>query len=255
MQTGDKILIAGFIITGNDARRVLIRAIGPSLRAENQPLPGKLEDPTLELFDQNGGSITFNDNWKDSPDRPEIEGSGAPPSDDRESAIARVLSPGAYTAVMRGKGDTTGIGLVEVYDRSNTGPAKLANISTRGFVETRDNVLITGFIVGSSQNRVRTLLRALGPSLAGTVPSELKDPVLELYNQNGEIIQSNNDWKESQKDEIERTGLAPKNDREAALISSLATGQYTGIVRGKDDGTGNGLVEVYDIPPEASSPD
>jgi hypothetical protein len=148
VQTGDNVLIGGFIVTGNAAKKVILRAIGPSLSTNGSGVPGRLVDPTLELVDNAGVSIAANDNWKDSPQRAEIEASGIAPTDDREAAIVRTLAPGNYTATVRGAGGATGIGLVEAYDVDSAADARLANISTRGFVETGDNVMIGGFIVG-----------------------------------------------------------------------------------------------------------
>ncbi len=249
VQTGDNVGIGGFIITGNDPKRVIIRGIGPSLSADGQPLNGRLEDPVVELFDQNGVLITTNDNWKDSPQRADIEGSGLAPQDDRESAIAATLTPGLYTAVMSGKDNTTGVGLVEAYDRDQTGAGKLANISTRGFVQTGDNVLIGGFIAGRQTGPTNVVVRAIGPSLTSRgVPQAMQDPTIELFNQNGDAINQNDDFATSpQRSEIQSRGLAPEDERESALLQNVTPGNYTAIVRGKADTTGVGLVEVYNV--------
>jgi hypothetical protein len=248
VQTDDNVLIGGFIASGSDPKRVLLRAIGPSLKADGQPIAGRVEDPTLELFNQNGVSISSNDDWKNSPDRAEIEGSGLAPEDDRESVIARILNPGIYTAVVRGKGNTTGIGVVEAYDRRPGGDGELANISTRGFVEKGDNVLIGGFIVGTRSTGTRVLLRAIGPSLRSQLPNPLNDPKIELFNANGTSLGSNDNWKESADlAAIEATGLQPSEDAESALLASVTPALYTAIVSGADDGTGVALVEVYNV--------
>jgi hypothetical protein len=201
------------------------------------------------LFDQNGILITRNDNWKDSPQRAEIEQSGIAPQDDRESAIAATLAPGQYTAVISGTDDTTGIALVEAYDRDQTGAGRFANISTRGFVQTGDNVLIGGFIVGRQTGPTNVIVRAIGPSLtARGVPQALQDPTLQLFNQNGDAINQNDDFATSpQRSQIEARGLAPEDPREAALLQNVTPGNYTAIVRGKLDTTGVGLVEVYNV--------
>lgn len=249
VQTGDNALFAGFIVTGSDPKRIILRAIGPSLKSGDSAVPGRLDDPTLELFDENGGSIEFNDNWRDAPEHGEIEGSGFAPEDERESAISRILNPGAYTAIVRGAGNTTGIAVVEAYDRSPGGDGQLANISTRGFVETSDNVLIGGFIVGNEQGGTRVVVRAIGPSLKPAIQNTLDDPTVEVYNANGDSIATNDNWKDSpDRAEIEKDGLAPTKDPESAVILNVVPAGYTAIVRGKDNTTGVGVVDVYNVP-------
>ena len=189
-----------------------------------------------------------NDNWKDT-QQSEIEATGIPPGNDLESAIVATLPPGAYTAIVRGKNDGTGVGLVEAYDLDSTNDAQLANISTRGFVDTDENVMIGGLIAGpTSAGSGRVLVRAIGPSLTSFgVPNALQNPMLELHDSNGGLIASNNDWRDTQQLAIEATGIAPTNDNEAAILSVLSPGSFTAIVRGEDDGTGVGLVEVYNL--------
>lgn len=240
--TGDNALIGGFIITGSVSKRVIIRAIGPSLAS----LPARLADPTLELRDSAGGLIFSNDNWVDSPQRQQIIDSGIPPSNDHEAAIIATLAPGSYTAVMRGAGNTTGIGVVEVYDLAQEVSAKLANISSRGFVELGDNVMIGGFIVDNQAARV--MVRAIGPSLTQSgITNALADPTLELHNGDGAIIAFNNDWRDTDEAAIAGTGIPPANNKESAILTTLAPGPYTAIVRGRNDITGVGLVEFYNL--------
>jgi len=173
--------------------------------------------------------------------------------DARESAILQTLSPGAYTAVVRGKDDTSGIGLVEVYDLDATVGSKLANISSRGFVNTADNVVIGGFIVGgglgtNGSGSAKIVVRGIGPSLTQAgVPGALQDPTLELHDANGGTLATNDNWKEAQQTDLQTTGLAPTDDRESAILAILTQGNYTAIVRGKDNTTGVGLVEVYNV--------
>lgn len=239
VQTGDNVLIGGFIITGTDPKQLVIRGIGPSLA---QFFSDPLSDPTLELY-QGDTLLATNNDWKES--QAEVEATGLQPSNDLESAIVRTLVPGNYTAIVRGNGNSTGIGVVEAYDLSPSANSKLANIATRGFVDTGDNVMIGGFITGGD---AQIVIRAIGPSLGNFgVSGTLQDPTLELVNSNGGIIRSNNDWKESQQSEISATGLQPGDDREAALIESLPAGNYTAIVRGAGNSTGIGLVEIYDF--------
>jgi outer membrane protein assembly factor BamB len=245
VQAGDKALIGGFVLTGNTPKNIMIRAIGPSLRAAG--LQNSLADPTLELYDRSGVLVATNDNWKEN--QTEIEATGIPPSNELESALVRSLSPGAYTAVVRGKDNSTGTGLVELYDLEQGADSMLANISTRGFVETGDNVMIAGFIAGGGGGgAAKVLVRALGPSLGNFgVAGALQDPILELRDPNGALVASNDDWKTTQRTEIEATGIPPTNDAESATVNKLAPGPYTAIVRGKNNATGVALVEVYNI--------
>jgi uncharacterized protein (TIGR03118 family) len=254
--TGDNVGIAGFIIhtdppafTGT--KRVLLRGLGPSLQVNGVPVPGRLADPFLELHDINGTLIESNDNWMNSPERAAIMASGLAPTDPHESAILRTLIAGTnYTAVLRGVNNTTGIGLVEVYDLEPTNDTHLANISGRAFVSTGDDVLIAGVIIqGNTAEQV--LFRALGPSLASRgVKNALPDPTLSLYDGNGTLIAFNDDWMNSpDRNAIMATGLAPTNPRESAILETPAAGNYTAIVRGKNIITGNALAEAYRLGP------
>ena len=245
VQTGDQVLIGGFIITGNEPKEVLLRAIGPSLSAFGIPNP--LADPVLELHGSDGSLITTNDNWRDTQES-DIEATGLAPSDDLESAIISTLDPGSYTAIVSGNGGVTGIGLVEGYDLNQPADSQLGNISTRGFVETGTNVMIGGFILGGASGDLNVLVRALGPSLTALgVDNALADPTLELHDANGALIQSNDNWKDTQEGQIEATGLPPTNDLESAIFATLAPGAYTAIVAGNNDTSGVGLVEVYSL--------
>jgi len=242
VETGENVLIGGFIITGDSPKVVIIRAIGPSTG-----VPGALQDPTLELHSV-GHPTVFNDNWKDTQEQI-IRTAGIPPTDDRESAIVAALDPGAYTAIVAGKNGTTGIGVVEVYDLGTasidpTGAARLANISTRAFVGTGNDVMIGGFIIHGPATSV--IVRAIGPSLSAQgVEGALQDTVLELRDGSGSLIASNDDWRSTQEQQIIDTGVPPPDDRESAIVATLNPGPYTGLVKGKDDTTGVGLVDVY----------
>lgn len=241
---GDNVLIGGFIVTGTVPKRVIVRGIGPSL---SRYFPAPLSDPTLELY---AGSVLLasNDNWGEPPD-PAIEASTLAPTNPLESVIMRTLAPGAYTAVLRGKAGAGGIGVVEVYDLDNSVDARLANLSTRGFVDTNDNVLIAGVIIGPSTGRTLDItVRAIGPSLSQFgVPNSLQNPTLDLVNSNGVVVHTNDNWKDSQANAIVAAGLQPTDDRESALIETLQPGNYTAIVRGVGGTTGVGLVEVYSL--------
>jgi hypothetical protein len=236
--TGDNVLIAGFIITGSEAKKVLVRALGPLL-----PLTENLADPTLELHDSSGGIVARNDNWRDT-QQEEVKASTVPPADDHDSALVKTLSPGAYTAILAGKGGTTGAGVVEVFDLDLTVDSKLANIATRGRVDVGDNVLIAGTIVlGNGTTTV--LFRALGPSTG--IPNALQDPTLELHDGQGGIIAINDNWQDTQADDIRATTVPPNDPLEAAILHQLSPGAYTAIVRGKNNTTGVAVVEAYQI--------
>jgi hypothetical protein len=206
-----------------------------------------LADPFLELHDGDGNLVTTNDNWKDSPQMAEIENDGLAPTDDKESAILQTLTPGNYTAIVRGINNTTGVALVEVYDLAKGVNSILANISSRGYVDAGDNVMIGGFIAGNNSAATKVLVRAIGPSLNGKVPNALDDPILELHDSNGTTIETNDNWKDSpERTEIEASGIAPTNDLESAILRTVLPANYTAIVRGKN-GPGVGVVEVYNI--------
>ena len=247
--TGDDVLIGGFIITGNAPKMVLLRAIGPSLANANPPVVGALADPMLELHEP-GGTVVTNDNWKDSQEQA-ITDTGIPPGNDLESAILETLAPGAYTAIVSGNNNGTGVALIEAYDLQPESDSKLANISSRGKVETGDDVIIGGFILGpDGLPNAKVVVRAIGPSLVDAgVMGALQDPTLELHDSSGNLIASDDNWREdsAQEAELEADGLAPTDDRESALDVTLAPGAYTAIVSGKDGTTGIGLVEVYDL--------
>jgi len=262
VQTGDNVLIGGFIVQGTTPKRVIIRAIGPELGQYGVPNP--LTDPTLELHDSNGALIASNDNWQTTiiggiitqDQVQDIQNSGHAPGDSRESAIIANLPAGNYTAIVRGVSNTTGVALVEVYDLGTGADSILGNISTRSLVQTGDNVMIGGFIVqGTTPKRV--IIRAIGPELSQYgVPNPLADPTLELHDGNGALIASNDNWQttiiggiitQDQVDDIQNSGHAPGDPSESAIIANLPPGNYTAIVRGVNSTTGVALVEAYDL--------
>lgn len=241
VETGDNVLIGGFIVTGTQSKNVIVRAIGPSL-----PLAGALGNPTLELRDGQGGLIRSNDDWETGGQQAGIIATGLAPTNPLESAILITLpaNNAGYTAIVRGALNQTGIGVVEVYDLNRTADSKLANISTRGLVQTGDNVLIAGTIVTGGPSQ-RVLVRALGPSLP--VPGPLADPTLELRDAQGALIASNDDWVTGQQADVLATGIPPSNSLDSAIVTTLPAGgaSYTAIVRGLNGTTGVALVEVY----------
>jgi hypothetical protein len=266
VQTGDNVVIGGFIVQGTEPKRVIIRAIGPELTQYG--IPNALANPTLELHDATGALIASNNNWATTiiggiitaNQVPDIQASGYAPGNGFESAIIAELPAGNYTAIVRGVNDTTGVALVDVYDLTPDSNSILANISTRSFVQTGDNVMIGGFIVQGTQPK-RVIIRAIGPELTQYgVPNPLANPRLELHDGTGALIASNNNWATTiiggiitanQVHDIQDSGYAPGNGFEPAIIAYLPPGNYTAIVRGVNNTTGVALVEVYDLNPKA----
>lgn len=245
VDVGEKISIVGFFVTGDVSKKIIIRGLGSSLATNN--VPNVLADPTLTLYDDAGNVLAVDDNWKDS-QISEITASGIPPKNDAESAIVRSLAPGHYTAALAGKNNTTGNGLVEVYDLESNNASALANLSTRGYVGTNDDVMIGGLIIASGDAPV-VVIRAIGPSLSNSnIATPLADPALELHDQNGALVSANDNWKDAQLQAVKATLLAPTNDKESALVVQPAPGSYTAIVRGIGGATGVALVEAYTIP-------
>lgn len=243
--TGEQVAIAGFIVTGNEPKRVILRGIGPSLAAKG--VSDALANPVLELHKPDGTVLTKNDDWRTSQEAA-IRATRVAPNNDKEAAIVASLPPGLYTVVLSGKGGTEETGLIEVYDLKASN-SKLANISTRGFVGNGDNALIGGVILDAPVP-ARVLFRAIGPSLgAKGISGALADPLIELHNADGALVTTNDNWRSDPDlaQSIEGTGIAPTDDRESALLFLLDGGAYTAVVRGANGGTGVGLVEVYDL--------
>jgi hypothetical protein len=262
VQTGNNVMIGGFIIEGTGPKRVILRAIGPELTQYG--ITNALADPTLELHNGTGALIASNDNWQTTiiggiitaSQVSAIQNSGHVPTQASESAIIATLQPGNYTAIVRGRNNTVGVALVEVYDLSPGAASILGNISTRDFVQTGDNVMIGGLIIeGTGPKRV--ILRAIGPELTQYgITNALANPRLELHNGTGALIASNDNWQttilggiiiSNQVSNIQNSGHAPTEASESAIIANLAPGNYTAIVRGIGNTTGVALVEVYDL--------
>jgi NHL repeat len=244
VKTGAGVTIAGFIVSGTDAKQVLIRGLGPTLAQHGISNP--LQDPTLDLHNSTG-SIVKNDDWQTASNSNQIP-SSLRPTDSREAAILTTLQPGNYTAILAGKSGT-GIGLVEVYDLAPSVFAELTNVSTRGFVGTGEAVMIAGFITGGGNGSTQVLIRGLGPTLGQppfNVPGVLADPFLTLVDSNGNRT-SNNNWRDAQQAAIQATGLAPPNNLESAIVVTVPPGNYTAILSGNGGGTGIGLVEVFKL--------
>ena len=270
IESGQNATIAGFIITGDAAKTVIIRGIGPSLTAHG--VSGALSNPALTLHDASATVIGANDDWETtviggsvSEDQvTRILSSQVAPTHPNESAIIATLQPGAYTAILRGVNDVNGVGLVEIYDLSSGDVATLANISTRSVVTAQSDALIGGFIIGGIDEK-KVAIRAIGPSLADSgVSNALADPTLALHNSGGEEIARNDNWQmtqtggvviENQVPEVQTIGLAPSRVTESVIIATLKPGAYTAVVRGANGTTGAALVEIYDLgPDEHASP-
>lgn len=191
-----------------------------------------------------------NDNWPSSPQRAQFEGTPFQPSDNRESVVLATVPPENYTVILSGVGGTTGVGLMEIYDRNPAVASELGNFSTRGFVQTGDNVMIGGFILGGQSGPTDVVARGIGPSLTNFgVIDFLADPVIQLRNQDGTLLAENDDWGDDPVSaaQVSATGLAPQHPNESALFTSLPPGQFTAILAGKNGGVGVGLVEIYNL--------
>jgi uncharacterized repeat protein (TIGR01451 family) len=247
VETGEKVLIGGFIITGNIPKSVVLRGLGPSLSRFG--LTDLLLDPVIELRGASGNLIFRNDNWKDT-QQAQITATGLQPTDDREAAIVTTLPPAAYTVILTGKNGTTGIGTVEIYDNNEAVDSELANISTRGLVQATDRVMIGGFTLGVSNNPTRIAIRGLGPSLTQSgLSNVLADPTLELRDENGSLLLANDDWQSDSASagQLTANGLALPDPKESGIFTLLPGGQYTAILVGKNGGVGIGLVEIYNL--------
>lgn len=247
VETGNNVLIGGFIVTGTAPKNVAARGIGPSLIPFG--VPDALTDPTLELHDNTGALLAQSDNWQDNPSHAaQLSSLGLALQDPAESGIVALLQPGAYTAVLAGKNGGTGVGLVEIYDVNQQANSQLANISTRGFVLTGTNVMIGGFILGGA-NDTHVVARGIGPSLAQIVSPVLVDPTIELHNSNGALLVSNDNWQDDSASaaQLVALGLAPHSPAESGIYVTLSPGAFTAILAGKDGGTGIGLIEIYNV--------
>jgi len=245
--TGDGVGIGGFIVSGTAPKRVILRAIGPSLTRYG--ITDVLADPVMELHGPTGFTTITNNNWRDTQEN-EVQATGIPPVNDLESAIVVTLNPGPYTAIVRGNSPApNGVALVEIYDLNQGVPSKLANLSTRAFVSTGDNIVIAGFLLSDNLTMDPIVVRGLGPSLSAFgINNVLADPNLELRDANGVLLIANNDWQDNpiQAAEITAAGLAPTNTHEAAIAATLPPGLYTALLFGRSNGVGVGIVEVYD---------
>lgn len=258
-------VIAGFFVMGSEPKQVLIRAVGPGLSGFG--VSGALSNPSLQIY---SGStlVAENNDWSNNSEvaaAAERVGAFRLNNGSQDAAILVTLAPGAYTAVVQANGGN-GIALVEVYDASSgqsLNAQQLVNISTRGFVDTGDGQLIAGFVVtGNAPKRV--LVRGVGPGLAQfNLSGAVADPQLKIFGANNTLIAQNDDWSSPQPltgqiaataaditAASTATGAFPlaANSKDAAIVITLMPGQYSAVVNGANNGTGAGLVEVYEIP-------
>ena len=243
--TGEKVAIAGFIVTGSSAstKRILLRGLGPSLVTNG--ITGCLSDPAIDLYDSHGVLLATNDNWW-STQRSEVSATGLAPTNNKEASLLVTIPPGEYTAILHAaNSSSSGVGLVEVYDIDPISDARLTNLSARAYVGQGDNVLIGGIVFSDASDSL--LLRASGPSLAARgINDTLSDPTMELFDSDGNLIAQNDNWRDnSNASAIAQSGLAPNDTRESALLLQPQAGLYTVIVRDTRGTVGVGLVEAF----------
>ena len=260
--TGSETLIVGVTVAGGDGSKkpLLMRATGPSLAAYG--VAGTLVDPVLTVV-HDGTIVLTNDNWNGDPQIVSVGNSvGAFPmasTDSRDAALYASLAPGGYSMQVTSNAGP-GVALVEVYDATlsgsyTTATPRLTNVSARTRVGTGDDVLIAGFAIGGSSAK-RLLIRGIGPSLTEYgVDGALADPKLELYRQEGGGVSTklseNDNWNfdpttEATADSVGAFKLKSAND--AVLIQALPPGLYSVVVKGINNTTGVGMVEVYELP-------
>jgi len=252
--TGDRTLMAGFVVAGTGSKPLLVRAVGPTLA--NFGVANPLADPGIEVLSRLGLPIASNGDWGNSAALATLfnqVGAFALTPGSRDAAVQTTAVPGTYTAVVGGGGTTPAAALIEVYDTdfSPTVTSRITNLSTRGQIGAGET-LIAGFVV-TGDVRKKVLIRAVGPTLAGFgLTGLLADPKVDVI-AGGAVIASNNDWTESASvSQVLATapvvGAFPldPNSRDAALVLQLAPGAYTVQVSGAGSSTGTVLLEIYD---------
>ena len=247
-----KVVPAGFIITGDTKKCVLIRGRGQSLPAD---LPSRVGNPTLTLNDLSTNpptQIYFNDNWQSQTEAgavQRIQDTGRAPTNPTDAAIFQCLEPGAYTATLEAaSGSGLGTGIVEVLD-VDLGTPNLFNISTRAEAIVNRDRIIAGFIIEGTEPRT-VLIRGRGPSLPSAFNPRLSDPTIELLGDGGSPIETNDDWQNQDSakvQQIQDSGRAPGNTSEAAIVAQLPPGPYTVRMQSTDGAAGIGIIEVLDI--------
>ncbi len=248
--TGENRMVAGFIVSGNAPKKVLIMAKGPVLSSVGG-VSGVLSNPTLELL-AGPQRIAFNDNWGSAANAAEIQATGRMDSrySQQESAILTTLDPGIYGAVVSGVSDTTGNAIVEVYEMDSNTDSRLFAISTRGYVGTGENRMVAGVIISGNAPK-KVLIMAKGPVLSsvGGVSGVLSNPTLELLAGPQRIAFNDNWGSAANVVEIQVTGQMDSrySQQESAILTTLDPGVYGAVVSGVSDTTGNAIVEVYEI--------
>jgi hypothetical protein len=254
--------IAGFVVSGDSAKPMLLRAVGDALTGFSIDRPAS--NPRLRVYDEQGRVILENDNWSGADVKAAFARVGAFPlaAGSGDAAMVAALPPGRYSLQVIPSTTTGGVALAEIYDASEStaaGEPKLINISTRAFVDAGEGVLVAGFAIGGDAPK-RVLIRGLGPALAAHgVSDTLPDPMLTLY-ADGKIIAQNNDWQahalgSSSTDDIATTagsvGAFPiaNGSKDAAMLVTLSAGIYSAVVSGADGAAGAGMVEVYEVGP------
>lgn len=240
--TGDDVLIGGFIIEGVGAKTVVLRARGPSLAEAG--VTGVLANPNVSVY-AGANLVDYNDDWATHERAGDIP-PGLEPGHALEAAVVTTLDPGPYTAIVRGAGSETGIGIIEVFETNHT--SRLVNLSTRGNTGTGDNVMIAGIIVEGDGPKT-VALRAIGPSFANLptpVPNELRDPQLTIFS-GANTVDHNGNWLDHARAHDMPSRLMPSVNTEAAVVHTFEPGAYTAIVSGAGQTSGNALVEVYEL--------
>ena len=246
--TGENVIVGRFVVRGPSNKSLVLRALGPSMEVNGTPVDDVLDNPMIELQDSSGRSVAANDDWQNA-QQAEIEATGLAPRNPGEAAMRVALPRGEYSVVLSGRNGATGSGLVEVYDVETDGFSAIGNVSTRGTVRGSGDAIITGFMIGGHDS-ARTLIRGLGPSLrgsAGEMRHVLADPILQLFDGDGNPVATNDDWSENQRGDVEATGFAPAEAGDSAILTSLAPGQYTAVLSGKHNSSGAGSIEIYNV--------
>jgi len=234
------------VVMSGGARDVLVRAAGPALAAFG--LSTAMTDPRLDLF--NGATRLFsNDDWPATlAGTFSSVGAFALPAESKDAAMVQSID-GARTIQAQGTGP--GVVLVEAYDLGSGNSPRLVNVSARNIAGTGDNILIAGFNIAGTGTK-QLLIRAIGPKLAAFgVSGALVDPKLEIYSGAGVKLTENDDWAATLATTFSSVGAfaLDAGSKDAALLTTLSTGSYTVQVRGADGGTGEALIELYEVLP------
>jgi hypothetical protein len=249
-------MVAGFVTTGTGTKQMLLRGVGPGLTQLG--ISGALANPLLTLFNSNAAVIGANSGWGGGAALSQIfsqVGAFALSTTSADAALLQTLPAGSYTDQLGGVGNSTGVGLAEIYDAdTGTPPARLINLSARANVGVGSAVLVAGFVIGGTTSET-VLIRGIGPALAVApfnLTGTLARPVLTVQDSTGKLLATNSGWGGSAAlstvfSQVYAFSLAAASN-DAAVLLTLAPGAYTGTVSGLNNTTGNGLVEVYEVP-------